>query len=366
MTDVRRTKPQKRQTDVVFEPILQSTAMRRLDRILRTIAPKEVSVMLVGESGTGKEVLARRVHEVSPRRTAPFIPINCAAIPEALFESELFGHERGAFTGASERAKGKIEAAEGGTLFLDEIGEMPLPMQAKMLRFLENHKYMRVGGSTKLQANVRLVFATLRALDEEVKAARFRADLYYRIQGIAIYVPPLRERRADIPPLLAHFVRQLSARHGTQPPRFRRGARGALMAYDWPGNVRELRNVVETMCLLRAGKQVRPHDLPEALRLGPERTAASGAGPLGSLTVDLADSLERNIEKIVEATLALERGNRSHAAERLGISVRTVQRYVARGLIDGAPIGKAHDGEDPSEHGNTAHRRPVFAFQRGR
>src|SRR5262249_1959578 len=169
-----------------------------------------------GKSGAGTAIVARRIHEISPRRSGPFTPINCAAIPDALFESELFGHERGAFTGATDRAKGKIEAAEGGTLFLDEIGEMPIAMQAKLLRFLENRKYMRVGGAAKLQADVRLVGATLRPLADEVKAGRFRADLYYRIQGITMKVPPLRERRADILPLIQQFAAQLSAHHGTR------------------------------------------------------------------------------------------------------------------------------------------------------
>jgi DNA-binding NtrC family response regulator len=320
-----------RHSDVVFAPIMESASMRRLDAIVALVAPKDVAVTLIGESGTGKEVLARRIHEVSPRRAGPFIPINCAAIPDALFESELFGHERGAFTGASERMKGKVEAAEGGTLFLDEVAEMPLAMQAKLLRFLENRRYMRVGGATKLQADVRLVFATLRALDDEVRAGRFRADLFYRVQGITIEVPPLRERRADIAPLLAHFVGQLSARHGTAPPRLSRSARAALIRYAWPGNVRELRNVVETLCLLRPGKQVRVRDLPLAAR-------GSDAPALGDATlpIDLDESLDRNIEKIIEATLVLERGNRSRAAERLGVSVRTIQRYLARGLIEPA------------------------------
>ncbi len=228
--DLPPMKTRTRHVDVVFAPIMRSASMRRLDQVLRAVAPKDVAVSLIGESGTGKEVLARRVHEASGRKTGPFIPINCAAIPDALFESELFGHERGAFTGASERVRGKVEAAEGGTLFLDEVGEMPLAMQAKMLRFLENRRYMRVGGSTKLQADVRLIFATLRPLDEEVRAGRFRADLYYRVQGITLHVPPLRERRADIPPLLAQFVEQLSARHGTQLPRLTRSARAALVS----------------------------------------------------------------------------------------------------------------------------------------
>ena len=301
---------------------------------------------LVGESGTGKEVLARRVHEVSLRRAGPFIPINCAAIPDALFESELFGHERGAFTGASERVKGKIEAAEGGTLFLDEVGEMPLAMQAKMLRFLENRRYMRVGGSTKIQADVRLVFATLRALEDEVRAGRFRADLFYRVQGITIRVPPLRDRHADIPPLLTQFVEQLSARHGTQPPRFTRSVRAVFVSYEWPGNVRELRNVLETLCLLRPGKQVRLRDLPEVIQASVSRDAEPHGDARTSLPIDLAETLERNVEKIIEATLALEHGNRSLAAERLGVSVRTIQRYLVRGTprspsTDAAPAPRA-------------------------
>jgi DNA-binding NtrC family response regulator len=327
-----------RQADVVFAPIMRSASMRRLDQVLRVVAPKDVAVTLIGESGAGKEVLARRVHEVSPRRAGPFVPINCAAIPDALFESELFGHERGAFTGASERVRGKIEAAERGTLFLDEIAEMPLSMQAKLLRFLENRRYMRVGGSTKLQADVRLVFATLRALEDEVHAGRFRADLYYRIQGISIHVPPLRERRTDIPPLLTQFVGQLSARHGTPPPRFTRSARAALLSHQWPGNVRELRNVVETFCLLRAGKQIRLRDLPEAIQQSGAGGADDRGDALPSLSIDLGESLERSIDRIVEATLALEKGNRSRAAERLGVSVRTIQRHLARGMLDGAQV----------------------------
>src|SRR5690349_14111174 len=180
--------------------------MRQVEQVLRAVAGKEVIVTLVGESGAGKEVLARRIHELSERRTGPFVPINCAAIPEALFESELFGHERGAFTGATERALGKIQASAGGTLFLDEIGEMPMNVQAKLLRFLENRKFMRVGGTTKISVDSRLISATLRPLEQDVQAGRFRPDLYYRIQGITLTVPPLRDRHADLAPLVQQFV----------------------------------------------------------------------------------------------------------------------------------------------------------------
>src|SRR5512140_1630182 len=203
---------------VVLEPMMTSPVMRSFDRILRAVASKDVTVTFVGESGSGKEVMARRLHDLSSRHSGPFVPINCAAIPEALFESELFGHERGAFTGATERGLGKVEMASGGTLFLDEVAEMPLASQPKLLRFLETHRFMRVGGTKKLEVDARVVLATLRPLEAEVKAGRFREDLYYRIQGIILNVPPLRERRRDIPALIASFIAQLSAIHDCVPP----------------------------------------------------------------------------------------------------------------------------------------------------
>lgn len=321
----------KRQADVVFAPVMRSVAMRKADKILRLVAAKEVTLTLIGESGAGKEVLARRAHELSARRMGPFVPINCAAIPDALFESELFGHERGAFTGANERAKGKVEAAERGTLLLDEIGEMPLAMQAKLLRFLENRRYMRVGGAIKIDADVRLMFATLRPLEREVQEGRFRADLYYRIQGITLNVPPLRERRADIAPLLSQFVSQLAGKHGLAPPRFSRPAQTLLLRYDWPGNVRQLRNVVETMCLLRAGRSVRVTDLPEVIRLEGSPVPEQRSDTL--VTVDLDDGLEAVTRHLVEAALSLEKGNKTRAAARLKISTRSIQRYVATGRV---------------------------------
>jgi DNA-binding NtrC family response regulator len=324
----------KRQIDVVFDPVIVSGAMKQLDRIVRAIASKDVTVTLVGESGTGKEVLARRLHELSARRGGPFVPINCAAIPESLFESELFGHEKGAFTGASERARGKLEAAAGGTLFLDEIGEMPLGVQAKLLRFLEGRRFMRVGGSVKISVDTRLVCATLRPIDEEVKAGRFRADLFYRIQGISLKVPPLRERRGDIGPLLRQFLAEMSARHGVRPPRIARAAVAALRAHDWPGNVRELRNVVELLCLLREGRVARVRDLPESLRQAPAGSQPQEALAMdrGVIEVSIDQPLDLTIDQIFAAALAVEGGNRSRAASRLGVSLRTMQRYAARGL----------------------------------
>jgi len=296
--------------------------MRSFDRFLRAVAVKEVTVTFTGESGTGKEVMARRLHDISPRRDGPFIPINCAAIPESLFESEVFGHERGAYTGASERAVGKVEAANGGTLFFDEIAEMSSALQAKLLRFLETRRYMRVGGTKKLDADVRLVLATLRPLEQEVRAGRFRADLYYRIQGIVFDVPPLRDRRRDIPALLDTFIAQLSVHHDVQPPTLARAVRATLLAYDWPGNVRELRNVVELLCILREGKVVRVRDLPPAVR---DSRADRGPRP-DTLSVPTNRTLDEIVELVIDAAISAERGNLSRAAQRLGVSVRTLQR----------------------------------------
>jgi DNA-binding NtrC family response regulator len=285
-----------RNPDIVFEPIMCSRSMR----------------------------------DLSPRRTGPFIPINCAAVPEALFESELFGHEKGSFTGATERARGKIEPAHGGTLFLDEVGDMPFAVQGKLLRFLENQKFMRVGGSEKISVDVRVICATLRPLAEEVKAGRFRGDLFYRIQGIQLDVPPLRARQADLAPLVEYFVAQLAAKHGVSPVKMSREALIALKAYAWPGNIRELRNVLELVAVLRAGKRVKSADLPAALRTGtaPSRERA-GRSVAGTLEIRLDQPLRDSVGQIIGAAVALENGNRQRAAQRLGISIRTIQRHLA-------------------------------------
>jgi transcriptional regulator with PAS, ATPase and Fis domain len=322
----------KRQHDAVFEPALRSSAMRSVAHVVRMVAAKDVTLTLVGESGTGKEVVARMAHAMSARRAGPFVPINCAAIPDTLFESELFGHERGAFTGAVARARGKIEAAEGGSLFLDEIGELPGSLQAKLLRFLENRRFMRVGGATKIDADVRVMVATARPLEEEVRAGRFRADLYYRIHGITIEVPPLRERRADILPLVEQFIRHFSSRHKVAAPRLSRRARAWLVAHDWPGNVRELRNVVEALCLLRPGRAVGLEHLPS--RVDPvERDSLTRAGQTDTLEVRLTEPLAHTTARIIAAVLQAEDGNKRRAASRLGISIRTLQRYAAAGRV---------------------------------
>jgi len=306
--------------------------MKDLDHTIRLAAPKDIAISLSGESGTGKEIIARRVHDLSGRRGAPFIPINCAAIPEALFESELFGHERGAFTGASERATGKLEAAANGTLFLDEIGEMPLSMQAKLLRFLENRRFMRVGGTVKIAVDIRLITATLRPLEDDVRAGRFRADLFYRIQGIMVDVPPLRQRRKDIEPLIEQFLALSAAKHATVPPILGDDVMAVFQAYEWPGNIRELKNCIEVLCVLCEGKSVRVRDLPRSFQPLPRKTARTESKrgtDGGALEVRTDRPLADSIDEIMKAALHAEGGNRSRAARRLGVSLRTMQRFAA-------------------------------------
>ena len=335
---------------------MHSASMRELDRVLRVIAAREVVICLIGESGTGKELLSRRIHDLSHRRAGPFVPINCAAIPETLFESELFGHEKGAFTGASDRNRGKLEASGGGTLFLDEVGEMPLAVQAKLLRFLENRKFMRVGGNVKISVDARVVCATLRPLEDEVRAGRFRADLFYRLQGITLRVPSLRDRRADIGPLVQELTAQTAARHGTTLPKFTAAATKVLRSYEWPGNVRELRNVVELVCLLREGKAVRVRDLPEALRHAAGATSAAGGESEETIEVRLDRPLAESVDEILQAALVLEDGNRSRAARRLGVSLRTMQRFAARAGHTEARQSFSHSSSLPPSHISSARR----------
>jgi len=316
-----------RQADIVIEPVLRSQVMQDLDRVIRLVAPKDIAISLSGESGTGKEVVARRAHDLSPRRGAPFVPINCAAIPEQLFESELFGHERGAFTGANARAEGKLEAAAGGTLFLDEIGEMPFTVQAKLLRFLENKKFMRLGGSKKISVDIRLITATLRPLEDEVRLGRFRADLFYRIQGVMLDVPPLRERRSDIGPLIEQFLALSAARHGTSAPELSDEVTKTFHAYAWPGNVRELRNAIDVLCVLCEGRTALVADLPRTLQRAGGVDAPSLEDPYEALS---RRPLDETIRGVLEAALRGEGGNRTRAARRVQVSLRTMQRHVAK------------------------------------
>ncbi|HUD71099.1 MAG TPA: sigma-54 dependent transcriptional regulator, partial [Dongiaceae bacterium] len=279
-----------------------SPAMQALAATLRKVAPADAGVLVLGENGSGKELVARALHDGSPRRARPFVTVNCAAIPETLFESELFGHARGAFTGATEARRGKFQAADGGTLFLDEIGEVPLGLQPKMLRALESGEVERIGGRGPERVNVRVIAATNRDLESEVRAGRFRQDLYYRLLVVPIKVPALRDRADDIPLLAAHFLEVACRRNRVRPKRLGAGARALLDAHSWPGNVRELRNAMERAAIL-ASSDVIEADVLAFLAAGPGipspglPAAASPGAPEGPF--DLAAALEAHEKAII-------------------------------------------------------------------
>ena len=299
---------------------VRSPAMRAaLDRVLR-VAPMRSTVLIFGESGVGKELVARSIHFNSPRRERPFVALNCAAIPASLIESELFGHERGSFTGAHARSRGKFEIAHGGTLFLDEIGEMEPSTQVKLLRVLEERELMRVGGDQSVRIDVRVIAATNADLDALVAAGRFRQDLYYRLKVVIIRVPPLRERRQDTPHLVRGFLDDLSRANAVEPKRITDEALAVLTDYAWPGNVRELKNLLESMLVSVTGDVIGLDDLPRHVR--PTRDASVGAH------VEPGTTLAEVERQVIQRTLERTGGNRTHAAELLDIGVRTLQRKI--------------------------------------
>jgi len=284
-------------------------------------------VLITGESGTGKELVARAVHETSPRRDRPFVAVNCGAIPEALLESELFGHVRGAFTGAHATKLGRIAAAQGGTLFLDEVGEVSPPTQVKLLRVLQEREIERLGGVRPIKVNVRLVAATNQDLEAAVKAGAFREDLYYRLNVFSIYLPPLRERRPDVPLLADHFVEKYAAAHGKDVRRIATTAIDMLMSYHWPGNVRELENCIERAVLVCEGGVIHAHHLPPTLQ------TAEVSGTLPRLSLQAAvSSFEKDL--ILDA-LKSARGNRAKAARLLDSTERIVGYKIRKYGVDG-------------------------------
>ena len=289
-------------------------AMQRLRELVQRTAPSEGRVLVTGENGTGKELVARAIHEGSRRRAGPFVKLNCAAVPAELIESELFGHEKGAFTGAVTARKGKFELANHGTLFLDEVGDMPPAMQAKVLRVLQEGEFERVGGGVTLRCDVRVIAATNRDLPSEVAAGRFREDLYYRLAVVPIHVPPLRERKEDVPALATAFLAEASERNGRRAMRLGRDALAALQANDWPGNVRELRNLVERIAILCDGPEIGAADvaavLPGARRPRPDRFRE------GAPLKDLLEEAER---EIVLAALERHGDNMAETARALGL-----------------------------------------------
>jgi len=299
-----------------------SPAMREVTEQITRVAGTNSTVLIRGESGTGKELVARAIHLSSARRHGPFVCLNCAALAESLLESELFGHEKGAFTGASERKMGKFEAAHGGTLFLDEIGEMPLSAQAKLLRILEGHPYERVGGTEPVQVNVRVVAATNKSLEEAIKHGSFRKDLYFRLHVVEILLPPLRDRRDDIPLLAEYFLQQFVRETGRKIRGLTPRALDRLLAYSWPGNVRELRNVIERAVVLANGPLLDAEDiLLSRLEEPPAVPTTDGR----SFRPSTLETLEK--EHIVK-TLDFTDWNKSRAAALLGIERSTLDRKI--------------------------------------
>jgi DNA-binding NtrC family response regulator len=316
-----------------FESIIgRSAAMERLFEQMRLVAPTRSTVLVIGESGTGKELVANALHRASPRRNERFLAINCGAIPSDILESELFGHERGAFTGAVTRKIGKFELAHRGTLFLDEISELYPELQVKLLRVLEERQVMRVGGSDLIDVDFRLIAATNRDLEKEVVAGRFREDLYYRLKVVTLRIPSLRERPSDIPVLAEHFLAIFCQEHGKPPKRLGPEALELLARYPWPGNVRQLRNVMESVVIFHQGEEIGVADLTVEVR---ESTALSAVGvPVQAAAGEPRTMADIERQAILE-TLERTGGHRAKAADLLGIGLRTLQRKLKEYKDDG-------------------------------
>jgi DNA-binding NtrC family response regulator len=314
----------------------QSLAMRRVMALVEQVAPTTASVVIAGESGTGKELVARTIHDLSPRSRGPYIAINCAALPETLMESELFGHERGAFTGADRRREGCFELATGGTLLLDEIGEMRPELQAKLLRVLEERRIRRLGGSAEIPVDVRVLAATNRNLELQLREGKFREDLYYRLNVFTIQLPTLRERVEDLPTLIEHFLRQLTPSAGKPVVGMEADCLELLRSQPWPGNVRQLRNVIERAIIVTRGPMISVVDLPQEikLRIPGESTprvqspVRSGNGVHAGLDVHVGMSLNDVKRELLLQTLKSTGGNKAKTAEILGVSLKTLYNHL--------------------------------------
>jgi len=308
-----------------------SASMASLFEMVRAVAPASSTVLITGESGTGKELVARAIHALSPRADKPFVSFNCGAITDSLLETELFGHESGAFTDAKHRKKGLFEVAHGGTLFLDEVGETSPAMQVKLLRALQERTIRRVGGTQEIEVDVRVISATNVPLDRLVQEKRFREDLFYRLQVIPIHTPPLRERREDIPMLAEHFLRRFASQMGKKVAKVSDAAVEALKRYAWPGNVRELENVIERAVALETTEAVLPERLPEGIRSQARPDAALSLGP----GFDLDQHLRAIESRLLRQALEQSAGDRGHAAQLLGVTPRQL-RYLLQKHREGA------------------------------
>lgn len=306
-----------------------SAAIHEVKELIRQVAPTSANVLILGESGTGKELIANAIHKSSEQVGGPFIKVNCAALPETLLESELFGYERGAFTGAVARKEGRFFLADKGMLFLDEIGDMPMPLQAKILRVLQEGEFERLGGNETIKVDVRIVAATNQDLALAIAERRFREDLYYRLNVINIILPPLRDRRSDIPLLVEHFIQRFSAKNNQQVSGFSRDAVEAMSNYDWPGNIRELENTVERAIVLGRNEVLTLDDLSPAITKGSvsdKREAVEAGVPI--ISIPVGTPLAEVEHRVILETLRSTGGDKSAAARRLGIATRTIYRKL--------------------------------------
>ncbi|CAI4031108.1 Nitrogen assimilation regulatory protein NtrX [Nitrospira tepida] len=331
-----RTKVERR-----FELIGQAPAMQRLRELIATAGPTNSRVLIAGENGTGKELVARAIHQHSPRADRPFVAVNCAAIPETLIESELFGHEKGAFSGATSQKRGQFEQADGGTLFLDEIGDMSLATQAKVLRALQEQQFNRVGGTKTIKVDVRVLAASNKDLAKEIEAGHFREDLYYRLNVLPVTVPPLRSRRDDIPLLVRHFMQIHSEEQGLKTKQLTPAAMEQLQQYDWPGNIRELRNLTERLMIMVPGSQIDVDHVAAALQVRPAMPSAAQAPAQPSLVLKEYDSLReaRNAfeKEYITRKLKENRWNVSRTADELRIERSHLHRKIKLLNIDLRP-----------------------------
>jgi DNA-binding NtrC family response regulator len=309
------------ETRARYEDMIGDSAlMHQIYNLVEMVADSDVTVLVAGESGTGKELLARAIHQKSPRASGPFISVNCGALPETLLESELFGYEKGAYTGAMGTKVGRFELADGGTLFLDEIGELSLKSQVDFLRVLETKEFRRLGGTKVIKVDARIIAATNRNLEEAVKQGIFREDLYYRLNIIPLRVPPLRDRPEDIPLMVQSFLREFALKHGRPPQEVSREAMRLLRLYAWPGNIRQLRNVMERLMITVRDRVVEPGHLPEEIQASKEHVR--------TMLVTLGSTLEEIEREVIRRTLAEVTNHREKAAKILGISLRTLQYKI--------------------------------------